>query len=69
MKKIMGKCRLLSILESMNLGEKERFRLQLPIIGRFFLKNVRNDAILKDILYLEREEGENDYETDRRLCS
>jgi hypothetical protein len=33
------------------------------------LKNGTNNAILKDILYLEREEGENNYETDRRLCS
>ena len=33
------------------------------------MKNGTNNAILKDILYLEREEGENNYETDRRLCS
>ena len=38
--------------------EKEKNRLQLLIIGRFFLKNEQINDILNDILYLEREEEE-----------
>ena len=42
----------------MNFVEKEKNRLQLLIIGRFFLKNEQINDILNDILYLEREEEE-----------
>ena len=42
----------------MNFVEKEKNRLQLLIIDRFFLKYEQINDILNDILYLEREEEE-----------